>query len=609
MNQTQIRTRHGLILQGIVGRALALAGFDFREDWQYDPNCEKPDFTIPDSDHPNFMFEVHQTDARNSFQMKILRAFTAVVEAKSHFGDDIISVNILFGDPKNEVPESNVDALYGFFDVNVVPRYAAKKMPLVESIEVMALKYAGDQEYNVQEGISKVEEELPEAIEEISDLLQKSMIDASCKKYLFPLWDKERNRLNELGVAPKASQPTYYKRMLIRSLYLTDEQFEELYKCKDPNKCSEETKKQLVRTKLAEVQEDIVGDSLILDSYFSTFLNDPNSSYLRSICESRLEQNEAMYWFFEDIRSQARRVQMVDAVSDILTNGIKGLIQAIKNNLESDQFNAVEHRRCWVADIIALIAGVSQNEFNRQIVQKGMDSENYQYPFNHITGKFERLMNCPEHFQKYSQASAEIFQSICAEKGINLQNSGIVLSEIETKLLELRIDGAIKLQRFNPLYEVVESVVNELGVNINFEHIKSLIFDLAGGRGRLGKYDAAIIKNSTKSILVVAVAVHDHHGDDKSKEWGARRRAILYRLKDGETKPSEFDDALFIIDGEWEDKDINRLHNSGWNRICRLGELENELCEIFGITKPVKSKFNTMIDIPDENDLPMAAED
>jgi len=41
------------------------------------------------------MIEVHQTEARNAFQMKTLRCVTAVTEAKVHFGVDLIVVNVL----------------------------------------------------------------------------------------------------------------------------------------------------------------------------------------------------------------------------------------------------------------------------------------------------------------------------------------------------------------------------------------------------------------------------------------------------------------------------------------------------------------------------------
>ena len=38
MDETKIKTRLGLIIQGLVRKALNVAGFTFAENYQYDPN-------------------------------------------------------------------------------------------------------------------------------------------------------------------------------------------------------------------------------------------------------------------------------------------------------------------------------------------------------------------------------------------------------------------------------------------------------------------------------------------------------------------------------------------------------------------------------------------
>ena len=47
MDETEIKTRQGLILEGILAAALAKAGYKFDQDVQYDEGCETPDFLIP----------------------------------------------------------------------------------------------------------------------------------------------------------------------------------------------------------------------------------------------------------------------------------------------------------------------------------------------------------------------------------------------------------------------------------------------------------------------------------------------------------------------------------------------------------------------------------
>lgn len=75
---------------------------------------------IPDAENPEFVVEVHQTDARDHFRMNTLRSQTAVAEAKAFLGSEVVSVNVLFGDPDSEVLEANLRAMCGIFDVNVL---------------------------------------------------------------------------------------------------------------------------------------------------------------------------------------------------------------------------------------------------------------------------------------------------------------------------------------------------------------------------------------------------------------------------------------------------------------------------------------------------------
>ena len=68
MNQTEIKTRHGLIMQGVFAEALNRSGYSYAKDTQYDPASEKPDFHIPNELDPKYLIEVHQTEARILFK-------------------------------------------------------------------------------------------------------------------------------------------------------------------------------------------------------------------------------------------------------------------------------------------------------------------------------------------------------------------------------------------------------------------------------------------------------------------------------------------------------------------------------------------------------------
>jgi hypothetical protein len=252
MNATEIKTRHGLILQALTAKALTAAGYTYEENYQYDEMSEVPDFLIPDADNPKFMIEVHQTDTRDSFRMKILRAFTAVTESKVHYGDNLISVNMLFGDPQREIPESNVKAMFGYFDVNLVPRYHSGSENHMEKLESVSLELASTEGLSVLDASAQAAEDHPELVDKLAVIIKSTLNVARPIDVLKIMWQSERVRFRQLDPPPPAGNHTYHKRNILRSLFFSDSQFKELTKKEDSSDYSFDLCDQLVRCKLAE---------------------------------------------------------------------------------------------------------------------------------------------------------------------------------------------------------------------------------------------------------------------------------------------------------------------------------------------------------------------
>lgn len=579
MNATEVKTRHGLILQGAIGQALRSVGLTFRENWQYDPDSERPDFTIPAGDEPDFAVEVHQTDARNAFQMKTLRSFNAVTEAKLFFGDRIVSVNILFGNPDTEIPHSNARALYGFFDVNLVPRNEAPDREAVERLESFSLQLAADEDYNVAGAIELVLERQASSIESLASLVENKLKNAQPKTRLLPLWRAERRRVQGLGDAPDVGPPIHTKRAILQSLFLSDEHFAQLVKIQDPNKCSADLREQLSLTKLAETRPSIRGDVLSLVPIFRQFLTDPEAPRLRKLCEQRLEEASEMHWFFEDIRDTDRRKCMAQTYLAIIREGPTQPGDAISQNIRSDNVREIQHRRCWTADLTALYLGVSHNEMNRRLVAMNCDPQQLGNPFNQLCYKSQRFMTGTSTHATYVEGVARVFEVLVSER----TNEPIpTADDLASRLAKFRTDAAVKLQKLNPLYLAVESVARELGLDIAYRGTPSFLSDLSGATDPVGKYDLYALSDGQREVLVNALYIGEGYGSDhKADEWSARRRSMGYRLGDEEVNTSDRAGYLFVVDGAWLDKSIRKLHNAGWDYICRLPDLEHTLEEIF----------------------------
>ena len=591
MNETEIKTRLGLILQGVLAVAIRQAGYPAVQDHQYDPTCEKPDFLIPNASRPSYMVEVHQTEARNSFQMKTLRAFTAVTEAKAHYGDKVISVNILFGDPDRELPVSNVQALGGVFDVNLIPRRLIAGKVAVAKMEKAALAAAADEDYGnkTAQATRDVAAAHPNAVKALASMLRKSLAVAKARPELFPMWKAERKRMAKLGTSPKSGARTYYKRGLLGSLFLSDADFVELLAKKDPSKCSASVQRQVVLAGLAKLEELIEGDQLTLDTEFREFLENPLAAHLNALCREDLAATSELKWFFEDIHHDDRRMKMARAFLREARHGGARFRRAFSQAFRTTNAFGITHARCWFADLMPLAVGKSHNYFNRAMYGHPDYNVPLGNPYNNIAIRAPRLGINPVVLDLLERLACETFFHTVTREGVDLR--AITERGLADALLAFRLGAAIKLRKLDPLLLVVADVASEYGLESGIEPVPNAIADLANLAGA-GTFRVPVLthRESGKRVLLNAVAVHDRHGDDKSKEWGARRLATLYRFRDGAVRLSGLEEGLFVLDGEWEDKDVARLYRCGWTHICRMGELGDTLKEVFSLKGKVALK-------------------
>jgi hypothetical protein len=584
MDETTIKTNLGIILQAVLAKAIEQAGFTSIQDHQYDPTCERPDFLIPNQNKPHYMIEVHQTEARNSFQMKTLRAFTAVTESKAFYGDNLVTVNVLFGDPENELPASNVRAMCGVFDVNLVPRKDAADKVAVIKMEKTALVLASDEDFKNK--TAKAAEEVigqhGKAVAALAVMMTTALSGAKARKEMFPLWQFERAREAGLGKPPVAGMPTYYKRQMLRAMFVEDADFD-IMASSEPNNWPAPVIQQLVRVKLGEIKEEMDGDHFEVNPEFLKFVQDDKSAGIRRLCKATLDSVPQMRWFFEDIRSAERRRHMAEHFFELLDSDVD-LADEVMASLSSTEYGGIEHRRCWVVDCVARYLGVSHNRMNNALRDIGADIEGLGNPFNQLSYKSARFMSKPDTHIKYAEGVRDACLQIKVSDEANLAADPRVLA---TRLLALRLDGANKLRKLDPLYLVIGEICAEYGIELGELSVQTIVSDLAKST-TVARFVLGSLSRDGKLVLLNAVAVHDSHGDDKSKEWGARRLATIYRSTKLVIKNSEYQNGVFVLDGEWEDKDVARLYRSGWNHICRLGDLEDTLNKLFGLKGKAK---------------------
>jgi hypothetical protein len=603
MNDTQIKTRHGLILQGIAAAAFTEAGFSYEADVQYDPTCERPDFLIPNSTKPKYIVEVHQTDVRNSLAMKTLRAFIAVAESKATFGAELVSVNLIFGDPDFDFSSSPLSAISAIYDLNVFPARDQAAKRALQKLEKSSMVLAGDATYTTRKAIEEICDKNSASVATFAATLKSALAGAKARLELKPLWKAEQQRQHALGPIPIAGQATYYKRMMLAALFFEDSDFDQLVNGAPNGEWPVSVVPQLLRVGLARIEEEVDGDHVIVREEFVAFLKDHRTPHLRALCKDVLDSVSDMHWFFEDIRDERRRTAMSKIFLDALRSGRLDFQRELVASLTTDNYRGLQHARGWFIDLASVATHRSFNYYNKEIFQDPRYPLSLWNAFSNLAIRSPALIGKPARIAALGEIVADkVFQSMHQSGMAPLDMNE---AELSAGLLAFRVSSAIKLRKLNPLVIAAASVISEHGLSIGRVNIDSLLFDLAEDSG-VGRFLVFVVSDSIskKSVLLSVVAVHEGNGDHKSKEWGTRRIASLYRYIDGHVKASGLNEGLFVMDGEWEDKDIARLYRSGWNHICRLGELEVKLTSIFGPKRKAAASVSkkTILQIADSGD-------
>jgi hypothetical protein len=580
---TQIKIRYGLILQGVLARALTQVGVAYAETPQYEEHSETPDFLIPNVEAPEFIVEVHQTDARDHFRMKTLRSLVAVAEAKAHFGTQIVSVNVLFGDPDTEVPPANLRAMCGFFDCNVLlQRDAGDDRLVIDALEETAYGLAEDEEVTTIDAANQVVAAHPATVQRIGEIVSDAMDGAETKATLLPMWGGERERLDNLGQAPMPGVQTFYKKHMVRSLFFTDEDFAAMQHQNNPDLWPDTAKAQLVATRIGTVSEEIDGDRLIVDNEFLLFLRDADAPVLREMCNEVVNNNESVRVLFQDIRDSNRRQAMAQAFLDMLNGDWAAFSEAFEENFNTGNWAGIEHARCWFADLMPLCLNRSHNDFNRAMIAHPDYMLTLGNPFNNITIRSPRLGPIPGNLAIYRNVTLAVFNDALAARP-NGTGPEIPTQELANRLLKLRLVGAMRLQKLDPLDLLVRAAALRCGCNCEQESVRSVLSDL-GEEPAVGAFDFTIITHPERDLRVFVNAIAaEGNPKDKAKEWGARKLAALYRQIDGLCVPTGQVASIFVIDGVWNHGDVIRLHRSGWIHVIRMGQLEATLRDVFNL--------------------------
>jgi hypothetical protein len=563
-------TRFGLALEILVSKSLERAKFDAKQAWQYSPLCLTPDFSIPSTDKPHFIMEVTQVEARNVFQRKLLRYAQAVSDAKSFFGPSIRAVNVLFGDT-SLLPSSSVEVLTSIFDINIFP-----VTPSHDDFLPSVAGYMGAVLKLVKAGESLADHEFPATVlNDFANLLKRKLKENSSPGPLNEMWAAEYERLREHKTAnQKTGATTYYREALLQSLCISNGVYKLIKSGATRQEQDEDTLDLLKSHGVIDIRNSIKGLQIVAPATLQGLVGQQTFDLMRGACSAQVNSIASTRWHFEDIQDLERLRIMARFVTNLLSQGISEFHEALIENARTGSIGGIEHTRCWMADVVAEILAVSHNTINNWILTSPLYKGTIPNPFNNLTMRSERFLGSEIEI---TTACAALTQIVRDANLPPIRNR----SKIVDGLLRLRLYAAKGMQKFNPLIVGLAAIAKQKGYDqASVRRLESCLNDLVEDNGAVGKFDLMefLDTKSKKRFYLTAIAVGPNYSSDhKADEWSARRRMFAYRVIKGKCAKAELPKTVFVYDGNWSPKSVNKLLMAGWDYVCSVSEFPDLL--------------------------------
>lgn len=567
-------THFGLAVESIIATMLELRREKFQRDWKYHPHCMKPDFAVLKGRVPKAIVEVNHGESRDVFQRKLLRNIQSVYDAKAFFGADVSSVCIYLG-RKSTLPNSSIDFLDCIFDRCLYP---LEEDDISHSIHAQSLlDEALDKCSEIGETSLWLDEFLTNnamRLEAWSKALVPSVVGASVKTLLKPVWDDQSAKHDLIEIADVSPSKSFFKDTVLSALALPEKVSESLFKvgsvaAKDFPEYSLFEDSGIVRS-----IKTIRGHSLQFEATIHEESEHPMFSEAFAIASKKLKNIDSARWHFEDLRDPSRIYAMIEVFSNTIRKRSRSALKTLlRSNILETNFSGIEHTRCWIADVIIAYSGRSQNAYNNDMLSSALYTGSLPNPFNNLVTKSERFMG---EFAKCESAVDCLADLVLRQ--VNEEKSrwlGRDPDEIVKELFAARIYGAKGLQKFNPLFAVLEERLMQFGYEVSYPRIGSFVNDLVGNGSAIGKFDLTFgyRAHDRKSLYVNSLFVGRGYGaDHKADEWGARRRLMEYRFADRKISAVKVPQTIFVYDGNWNAGNLNTLSRSGWDNVVNLYE-------------------------------------
>ncbi len=573
LNQSQ-SIRLGLVLEACIVPMLEKNGFKFANSESYAELLTRPDFILYDHGKPSVSLAVTATSSRDTWIKKRWRYVDEVAQLKSFYGEDFLTINVLYGSPTvfgiNEM--KFIDA---FFDASIITEELNGGIDFLIQAERYVIDYPA---LSTQEIAARLES-LPiwsthcnSLIKSLKSILSKRHILTEKNLYR-KVWQKEHPGysafLSEIKTRKYTDKISYLRYSILNGLLIGPDYMDAIIQSIKKDSPVSDAIYSACCEKTEFLFTNRLGKKYIVDEKLRRTVESGLTSDICRELEKTIFTNDTQRFLLDDIQDEKRLEKMVDIAWPKLLDQ-KSLTSMLIQSFLDNNYGGIAHARVWPIDVVVSYLGISIIQLNRKYVSR------YRPSVTSVVVNFvSKIAIAQSQFSEYQslcvfceELAAVIFEEVSQVK------SKPTKQELVRRIREYKIHSLSLQPYINPLQRYLEMILEKNGWAYKKDAIPCLlgaISDIPGSMKTI-KEVYQVTKGKT-TVWIKCIAGYDGV-KDKTREMAARGHLLKYETPSSKKRTVKM---VFAYDGKWSTDLKQLLALSGWDDIISIFDLEKYL--------------------------------
>lgn len=574
MNQSQ-SIKLGFVLEACMVPMLEMAGYSFDNSESYSELLTRPDFIVFENGQPIFSLAVTATSSRDTWIKKRWRYVDEVAQLKSYYGEDFLTINVLYSNP----------AVFGKSELNFINAFFDKSI-ITEDLELGKEYFEYVEQYVIDNDKLSVESLTSHVLSTKLWEKQAKILLAELKRIVLEkreltranlyrnIWKKEHPgyiaRMQEVKERTYSCKETYLRYSVLNGLLIGVDNMRILIDSVKNNKpVPIEVVEKCKITEFKFVKK--IGGYFVDDEKLLLTVKEGFSAEVYAKVEKTIFTNESQIYLLKDIQDKDRLQFMVDNVIPVIGERDE-LETLLVETFSKDNYRGFLHTRVWPIDVIVTYLNISIIQLNKMYVARYNPSVTSAV-VNYVS-KIDIAKSMLATNNEVKKFSHELTDVIIEEvkNGLGTEN------EMVSRLLSYKIHSLFLQPYINPVQRYVEMILEDNGCSYSKDSLTCMLGAINNIPAGMKKIKEVYqVKKGTREVWIKCIAGYDGV-KDKTREMAARGHLLKYESPNGEKRNIKM---VFVYDGKWNIELQQLLALSGWNEIVPIFHLDEYIKKFF----------------------------